>query len=125
MKIRYLLSVLLLSGCASKIESEMLKPSDLNSNPKLYEGKLVDVEGYLVTEIGVSSGLWDSKLDYQSDDEIDVCITLRNNEVLDTSLDTVNFNEVKLRGVFKADIITGIDLNVCNSSGLELVKIVK
>lgn len=143
MKIQYLICLLMLSGCASTNESEMLRPSDLNSNPKLYEGKLVDVEGYLVvefvTEFTVSSALWDSKRKYQKAYELDDCITLRNSEVLISSLDAINFSsevlvpsldainfsEVKLRGIFKEDIISGINLHICNSTGLELVEIIE
>jgi len=117
---------ILLVSCASSLTNGVLSPSQLNENSKNYDGKSVVVEGYLVVQVGKSSSLWDSKKRYEQDDEIDHCITLRNSDLLLADLNKINNTVVKLSGIYSEDIIgNAINLDLCNSSGLEISGLVE
>ena len=115
---------MLFASCAASSNDRVLNPSQLNKNLEIYDGQTVLVEGFLVVQIGKSSSLWDSKKRYSQDNDLDHCITLRNSDVLLDVLSEINNTKVKLSGKFKKDIVgNAINLNVCNSSGVEITSL--
>lgn len=124
-RINALVASLLLVGCVSPVKNVSLTPEALNADSTKYDGQEVIVTGYLVIEAGKRSDLWQSQNKYENSGEINSCVTLRNNDVLPKPIEEINETTVTLSGTFRKNIIEGINLNLCNSAGLEIVSFVK
>lgn len=116
----------LVAGCAHTSSPGSLTPRQLNESAADYEGKLVTVYGFLDIEKGKKSDLWLSQAAFEDaaeSEELYNCITLRKNENLPMPVSNLNRKYVTISGVFRSNILSGINLNICNRTGLEIVRL--
>jgi hypothetical protein len=127
--LQYIVSGLIVSGCAvSSQQSQVLSPSELNTNTKRYSGQMVVVKGYvqLAPEGHI---LYESKeLDasfrkewVSNNGNFDIekydkyCLTVANPELLYRNRSTINGKTLIVQGRFIDNYLDGhtIDLGAC------------
>lgn len=116
------LAVLLFSGCVTTEEPAGVKPSDLNKAPSQYDGKRVDITGWMILE-SEEVALWDTRADRDSNQDPDRCVSLLVPKSILQSLAPLNRSAVLISGVFhksvedfKPTMFTGL----CNVSAIEV-----
>jgi hypothetical protein len=116
------LVIFLLSGCVTVEDRAGLKPSDLNGAPSQYDGKQVDVAGWMILE-SEEVALWDTRADRDKNQDPRRCVSLLVPKDVAQSLASLNRSEVSISGVFHAsveDFKPMMFIGLCNVSAIEL-----
>ena len=115
---------LLLSGCVTVEEHAGLKPSDLNRAPSQYDGKQVEVTGWMILD-SEEVALWDTQAGRDKNLDPNGCVSLLVPKGVAQSLGSLNRSEVSISGVFHAsvdDFKPTMFTGLCNISAIEVLE---
>ena len=113
-------AALLLSGCVAPDAREpVYSPSELNTHPKLYEGREVRVRGWIVLR-PENRNIWDAKSDFEQIADLSHCVSLIG--VHDWTLDRrIDDQVLTISGVFhQYEHPEEPVLGMCNNSAIEV-----
>src|SRR5215471_11727366 len=90
-----------LQGCAT-VEStagpEVMTPSQVNSNPNLFEGRQLKIRGWIVAE-AENRNIWDSKAAFESGTEFSRCLSLLGIQSW-TNRRGINRHQLTITGIY-------------------------